>query len=82
MPNQYQTAYGFSPLFAANIRGQGERVALIEIDGFRDADINTFAQCFGLDVPRLNGFGVGIKHQLAPGRRVDARPRGARRRRA
>ena len=67
VPNQYQTAYGFSPLFAANIRGQGERVALIEIDGFRDADINTFAQCFGLDVPRLNGFGVGIKHQLAPG---------------
>ena len=67
VPNQYQTAYGFSPLYAANIRGQGERVALIEIDGFRDADINAFAQCFGLDVPRLNGFGVGIKHQLAPG---------------
>ena len=67
VPNQYQTAYGFSPLYAANIRGQGERVALIEIDGFRGADINAFAQCFGLDVPRLNGFGVGIKHQLAPG---------------
>jgi subtilase family serine protease len=67
VPNQYQTAYGLSSLYAANIRGQGERVALIEIDGFRDSDIRAFAQCFGLDVPRLNGFGVGIKHQLAPG---------------
>jgi subtilase family serine protease len=66
-PNQYLTAYGFEPLDAAGIRGQGERVALIEIDGFRNSDIDTFAQCFGLDVPRLNGFGVGIKHELPPG---------------
>jgi subtilase family serine protease len=67
VPNQYQTAYGLSSLYASNIRGQGERIALIEIDGFRDADVDAFAKCFGLDVPRLNGFGVGIKHQLAPG---------------
>jgi subtilase family serine protease len=66
-PNQYMTAYGLSPLFSAGVRGQGERVALIEIDGFRNSDIGTFANCFGLDVPRLNGFGVGIKHQLPPG---------------
>jgi subtilase family serine protease len=66
-PNEYQAAYGFTPLFQNGIRGQGERVALIEIDGFRESDISAFARCFGLDVPRLNGFGVGIKHQLAPG---------------
>jgi subtilase family serine protease len=66
-PNQYQTAYGLAPLFATGLRGQGERVALIEIDGFRDSDINAFARCFGLDVPRLNGFAVGIKHQLPAG---------------
>ncbi len=66
-PNQYLTAYGFDPLHSAGFRGQGERVALIEIDGFRDADIRAFAQCFHLDIPALNGFGVGVKHPLPPG---------------
>ena len=47
------------PLHAAGVGGQGETVALIEIDGFKDADINAFAQCFGLPVPALNAYGVG-----------------------
>lgn len=67
-PNQYLTAYGFDALHSAGLRGQGERVALIEIDGFRYSDIKAFAQCFHLDIPALNGFGVGsVHHQLTPG---------------
>ncbi len=66
-PNQYLTAYGFDPLHAAGLFGQGERAALIEIDGFRDSDIQAFAQCFGFDIPQLNGFGVGVPRPLAPG---------------
>jgi kumamolisin len=66
-PNQYLTAYGFSPLQSAGIQGQGERVALIEIDGFRYSDLRTFAKCFGLGVPAINGYGVGIGKPLAPG---------------
>ena len=66
-PNQYLTAYGFDQLQNSGFGGQGERVALIEIDGFKTSDINTFAQCFGLHVPRLNAFSVGVKHLLAPG---------------
>jgi subtilase family serine protease len=66
-PNQYTTAYGYGPLQSAGTLGQGERVALIEIDGFRASDITTFAQCFGLAVPRINAFGVGVRHALAPG---------------
>jgi kumamolisin len=66
-PAQYLAAYGLLPLLSAGVRGQDERVALIEIDGFRGSDIETFAKCFGLDVPQLNGFGVGIKRQLKPG---------------
>ena len=66
-PNQYLAAYGFQQLQAAGLGGQGERVALIEIDGFKLSDINTFAQCFGLHVPPVNAFAVGVKHPLAPG---------------
>jgi subtilase family serine protease len=66
-PNQYLTAYGFGQLQAAGFGGQGERVALIEIDGFKLSDIDAFAQCFGLHVPPVNAFSVGVKHLLAPG---------------
>jgi subtilase family serine protease len=66
-PNQYMTAYDYSPLQTAGTLGQGERVALIEIDGFRASDITTFAQCFGFAVPRINAFGVGVRHALSPG---------------
>jgi subtilase family serine protease len=66
-PNQYLTAYGFQPLRVAGLLGQNERVALIEIDGFHVSDVRTFASCFGLTVPRINTFGVGIKKALKPG---------------
>ena len=42
-------------------------MALIEIDGFRYSDLQAFASCFGLPVPPINGYGVGLKHPLAPG---------------
>ena len=66
-PNQYLTAYDLASLQASGVQGQGERVALIEIDGFRYSDVRTFARCFGLRVPVINGYGVNLKHPLAPG---------------
>jgi kumamolisin len=66
-PHQYLTAYGFAPLQAASVLGQGERVAVIEIDGFRTGDIRAFATCFGLRLPPINAFGVGVERPLAPG---------------
>jgi subtilase family serine protease len=65
-PNQYLDAYGYTPLHQAGLDGQGERVSLIEIDGFRYSDLRTFARCFGLGIPAINGFGVNIKHPLTP----------------
>ncbi len=66
-PNQYLTAYGFDPLHNAGITGQGERVALIEIDGFKHSDITNFARCFGLRVPPIRAFGIGVRKALPPG---------------
>ena len=65
-PNQYLTAYGYAPLQAAGIQGQGERVALIEIDGFRYSDLRAFSNCFGLATPAVNSYGVGVTKALAP----------------
>jgi subtilase family serine protease len=66
-PNQYLTAYNYSPLQSAGLQGQGERVALIEIDGFRYSDLRSFSKCFGLATPAINGFGVRLSKPLAPG---------------
>jgi kumamolisin len=66
-PNQYLAAYGYQPLQAAGFAGQGERVALIEIDGFRTSDVRAFAACFGLATPPIDAFRVRIPHQLAAG---------------
>jgi kumamolisin len=67
-PNQYLTAYDYGPLLSQNLSGQGERVALIEVDGFRYSDIRNFAHCFGLSIPAITGSLVGsVSSLLAPG---------------
>ena len=66
-PNQYLSAYGFSTLQAEGLRGHGERVALIEIDGFKHSDLSTFANCFGLNVPPIKPVPVDLPKPLAAG---------------
>lgn len=66
-PNQYLAAYGYGGLHTAGVMGQGQRVALIEVDGFKYADLQQFAFCFGLPIPALNTYGVGISRLLDPG---------------
>jgi subtilase family serine protease len=66
-PNEYLNAYDFAPLRADHLAGQGERVALIEIDGFRYSDVLTYARCFGLDVPSITTYYGAVGHPLAPG---------------
>ena len=63
-PNQYRAAYdiGISP--AAT--GRGERVALIEIDGFKRSDIAHFANCFGRRLGKIKVVHVGIDRDLRP----------------
>ena len=67
-PNQFLAAYGISRLHARGIKGQGQRVALIEIDGFKRSDFTTAAACFGFRAPPTPVTTVGgTKEPLAPG---------------
>src|SRR5689334_8414317 len=66
-PNQYLTAYGYNGLRGGGLSGQGQRVALIEVDGYKYSDLEAFASCFHLPIPALNTFGVGISKLLKPG---------------
>ncbi len=66
-PIQYLTAYDFGPLYSSGLFGQGQRVALIEADGVKRSDLATFASCWGLRVPRLKEFHVGVRRTPAPG---------------
>jgi subtilase family serine protease len=66
-PNQYETAYDYTPFYNSGLKGQGQTVAVVEIDGFKDSDLKTFARCFGLSIPAIDVFGVGVSKVLPPG---------------
>ena len=66
-PNEYLDAYGHSTLHKQGFKGQGKDIAVIEIDGFKKSDVNTFAKCYGLPQPTLRVRPVGISKPLAPG---------------
>lgn len=67
-PRQYLTAYGYEPLRGRGLGGQGEKLALVEIDGLKDSDLRRFAACFGLARPSWTRYTVGgLRHPLAPG---------------
>jgi kumamolisin len=66
-PNQYLTAYGFDVLHHAGLTGAHERVALIEIDGFKRSDLTVFGHCFRTHVPPVTTHTIGFTHPLAPG---------------
>jgi subtilase family serine protease len=70
-PNQYNTANDYDPLRAAGFDGQGERVALIEVQGFEPSDGGAFAQCFGLNLPQIRTFQVDGTPALAPGQETE-----------
>jgi subtilase family serine protease len=66
-PNQYLSAYGYDPVRSRGFAGAGERVAVIEIDGFKYSDLSTFARCFDMALPAVTTYQVGLKRPLGPG---------------
>ena len=66
-PNQFQTAFGMTPLHRAGLQGQGQHVALFEVGaGVSPADLATFAQCFGLPQPNMRVVPVGQSQPVSP----------------
>jgi subtilase family serine protease len=66
-PNEYLGAYGHTALHEEGFKGQGKNIAVVEIDGVKRSDVNTFAECFGLPKPNLQIRPVGIPKALEPG---------------
>ncbi len=66
-PNEYLDAYNYAPLQQEGLLGQGERVAVVEIDGFRARDLARFASCFHLHRPTVRAFSSGAAKRPAPG---------------
>jgi kumamolisin len=66
-PNQYLTAYGHAALQRRGLRGEGQRVALLETDGFHPSDVATFGRCFGVRVPPIQAHAVGLRSFPAAG---------------
>ena len=50
-PNQFAAAYNFTQLYSANLKGQGQTVALFELSDYRDSYAAAFQSCFGTAVP-------------------------------
>ena len=53
-PNQLAAAYGLDVLHKRGLQGQGMHIALVETGGFHRSDVETFATCFGITMPKLN----------------------------
>jgi len=66
-PNQIHSAYGIDSLRKKGLNGKGERIAVIEIDGFKRADLERAAKCFGYRAPPTPVKLVDLKKRLAPG---------------
>jgi subtilase family serine protease len=66
-PNQIHTAYGINRLHRKGLRGHGQRIAVIEIDGFKRSDLRRAARCFGYRAPPTPVKLVGLKKRLPPG---------------
>ena len=66
-PNQVSSAYGLSSLHSKGLKGQGQRIAVIEIDGFSRSDLLTAGACFGYTPPPTPVKLIGLKEPLPAG---------------
>ena len=66
-PNQFASAYGFDERYANGFTGAGQTIALLEIDGFSQANLDTYTACFGIPSKTPNVVTLGGGPRLTPG---------------
>jgi kumamolisin len=70
IPGQIMTAYNLTGLYNAGFRGEGQTVALYELDNYVSSDISAYTSCYG-------GSGVPISRIVVNGRAPAAPDQGA-----
>jgi kumamolisin len=58
-PNQTATAYNLNGLYSAGDHGEGQTVALFELDTFQMSDLTNYASCFGHAHPAIQTVVTG-----------------------
>jgi MYXO-CTERM domain-containing protein len=52
-PADFAAVYDVAPLYAAGLTGAGQRIAIVGVSQYPDADVQAFRQQFGLDAANL-----------------------------
>lgn len=55
-PKDLAAAYGVNPLYANNIQGQRQNIALLELDGYQSSDVKQYFQNYGLPGPTIRNI--------------------------
>ncbi len=67
LPSQIATAYNLNGMYAAGFHGEGQKVALFELDDFAPSDISAYTGCFGGSSVSINRVLVNGGTGVAPG---------------
>ncbi len=64
-PNQFRRAYNVQPLLDAGTQGQGQNIAFVQLSTYNQADVNTYAQQYGISGYKLEDIVVS-NNRLSP----------------
>lgn len=67
LPNQIATAYNLAGLYNAGFRGEGQIVALYELDNYVPSDISTYTKCYGGSSVPISRIAVNSGAPTTPG---------------
>jgi kumamolisin len=67
IPNQLATAYNLTGLYNAGFRGEGQIVALYELDNYVPSDISAYTACYGGSSVPISRIAVNGGAPTAPG---------------